>query len=575
MDSEFRSILDSSGAAGIREELMHRFQRDPAAFAREALSALRTEEASLGLKQLAHMLVQKNLLTDAISDPGECGREEATAIARNVSKMDIHVEGELELLLGRMLKSENPYSGKIVIRILDILAALSCSNMVVRREAELMAHSDAHVRSKAIRIIASIRKGRSWAVSRLSDDSRIQANAVEALWSANDENCDGIFAVASRSHNNRVAGNALIGLYRRSDVTCIAGIMAMATHADPVYRSTGAWAMGQTEDPRFLPFLADAFANAPANERHWIVRALSRIRKRQRLTAAAGKLDVTVAKTTAPTDTTRALTVSLRSSSQDDLSSLSPTQFAIFENGTLITNYRAIAATNPKVLIAAFAAPRYLAETNPYGQAIEHALTACLQQKRAFDFWSVLRYSVEPEDDPPADNGPARLPIGNFGFLDEAYLLQKLIRGPGPRSRTTPDLRSCLSKLVEASARVSGVRHLFLFIDPERGEDYQEVEALPELARLAVKGNITIHGWVPEGKSPYKPFRDLCVTTRGSFDACSPGDLASAVQTSYSSLLNRYELSYVSPNSGPAEGRLAVHCAHGAGETAFNTSPSA
>ena len=72
-------------------------------------------------------------------------------------------------------------------------------------------------------------------------DPRVRANAIEALWGSDSALARGLFREASRDVNNRVAGNALLGLYLLGDTSAVPQILKMAAQPDPLFRATAAW----------------------------------------------------------------------------------------------------------------------------------------------------------------------------------------------------------------------------------------------------------------------------------------------------------------------------------------------
>src|SRR5205823_15021061 len=76
-----------------------------------------------------------------------------------------------------------------------------------------------------------------------------------SLWGGTGPSASGVLWSAVKDTNNRVAGNALLGLYQLRDQNAAGHIIAMAADPQPLFRATAAWTMGQTSDPRFLPSL--------------------------------------------------------------------------------------------------------------------------------------------------------------------------------------------------------------------------------------------------------------------------------------------------------------------------------
>lgn len=573
MHGEIQPLLESfSNQQGmVKEELRRRFTRDPDKFARDAITVLKSGEDAPGTRFLAHLVLGNETLVRTIADPAECALEDAVAVARTIARADARLELELDRLLERSLKTKDPASNAVVLRVLDILDAVSSGNRAAQYQAELMNHAYAPVRSKAALTIARGSRSLGWVAAQLREgEPRVQANAIEALWGMDNANCRSVFNMAVAAPNSRVVGNALIGLYLMSDVSSIAGILNLAMEADPRRRGTGIWAMGQTQDPRFLPYLNAAFEAAEEKDRHAIVRALVRIRRRQKQAEAAGPLGITVVRAAAATPLARSVGLALSSPNCESLPPLIATQFAIFEGGSLVTDYEVSFVPTPPVMIFGFMLPRYTGGASQYGAATAGALQACLKRKRESDYWAVERYAVAqqggggealPASEPEALHHMRR----RFGFVKENEILQKFVTSVGPLA--SEDIPACLSKLTDAASHIAGSRRLFLFVDPEwKGGDPPR---LAVLSRAAARENVVIHGWALGDEGEYTAYRDLCVATRGSFEVCALEQLVGSMERTYASLFNRYEMSYKIAAGGAGDARVLVTCAHGYGEAEF------
>ena len=56
----------------------------------------------------------------------------------------------------------------------------------------------------------------------------------------------------------------------------------MALHSDPLFRASALWAIAETEDPRFIPFLMEQFKVSEGKMKLSVTRSLSRIRRREK-----------------------------------------------------------------------------------------------------------------------------------------------------------------------------------------------------------------------------------------------------------------------------------------------------
>ena len=118
-------------------------------------------------------------------------------------------------------------------------------------------------------------------------DSRMRANAVEALWGDKTSRAASVLWRAATDVDNRVVGNALFGLYELQDQNVTPYILTMAGHEKPQFRATAAWTMGQTGDPQFLPALEKLTHDLYAPVRKSAARGVELIGKRAEEAQAA------------------------------------------------------------------------------------------------------------------------------------------------------------------------------------------------------------------------------------------------------------------------------------------------
>ena len=97
---------------------------------------------------------------------------------------------------------------------MEILGEISDRILILPSLMRLLRNANPHLRSKAALMIGRGSRSLTWAKRRLTDsDTRVRANAVEALWGMDTPEARELLDAASRDGNNRVAGNAWLGLY--------------------------------------------------------------------------------------------------------------------------------------------------------------------------------------------------------------------------------------------------------------------------------------------------------------------------------------------------------------------------
>ena len=101
------------------------------------------------------------------------------------------------------------------------------------------------------------------------------------------ERARSLLIVAAKSRNNRVAANALVGLYHHGDRSVLPGLLEMAQHPEHSFRLSAIWAMGKTGDPHFVPFLTHLFKESDGKERLAVTRPLAQIRRHESAPSAS------------------------------------------------------------------------------------------------------------------------------------------------------------------------------------------------------------------------------------------------------------------------------------------------
>jgi len=259
---------------------------DPQKFLVAGIRALATAKLSAGSRYLVTQLAKDNRLSTWLMDSRMCTLEEAAAVARAADDAGIRakLQASFERALNKALQGQASASNADrILRIMDVLAVTGNQSCWDSFQIELMAHPDKVVRSRAALLIGQSSGNVARIVHRLSDrDPRVQSNAVEALWGLDAAVARPHLLEALKSKNNRAFANAALGLYRLGDPDVIAVLLEATQHTDPLFRVSALWAIGQTQDPLFLPALAEQFKAAEGKPRLALAGAIARIRQREK-----------------------------------------------------------------------------------------------------------------------------------------------------------------------------------------------------------------------------------------------------------------------------------------------------
>ena len=287
IDARTREILSSLESA-IRD-----FERDASAgekiirglldeggpaFYDAALYVLASFDDSRGAQFFLTTLAEANLLVSMLAEP-DLSKEQVLRVAR-AGMSCCHM---LDVALARYLSGQAALrSGALppeLQRLMEILSETSNVSRILPSLLVMARQQNPHLQSKAVLMVGRANRSAKWLQSRLADsDPRVRANAAEALWGIDTPEARELLEKAALDGNNRVVGNALVGLYRLGDSSAIARLFQMSEHPGKLFRATAAWAMGETGDPRFSRALARLLTEPHAGVRSRAFAALGRIR---------------------------------------------------------------------------------------------------------------------------------------------------------------------------------------------------------------------------------------------------------------------------------------------------------
>jgi FOG: HEAT repeat len=242
-----------------------------------------SEEGSWGEEKLLALVSSLDVsyrLIDVISDQSAISAQQAETLTRIALLRDASFVTRLAktLALGK-----GPELAPLrIVRVLEVLSKVADISRLRPVLVRLVTHDNLFVRSKASLILARSHGSSGWIRKQYaSDDPRIRANAIESGWGLQDDEYRRICRDALNDVNNRVRGNALIGLYRCGAENWAARMAELSRHESENFRITAAWAMGMTGEACFLSVLQELAAEGHGQVRWHALRAISRIRKGQ------------------------------------------------------------------------------------------------------------------------------------------------------------------------------------------------------------------------------------------------------------------------------------------------------
>jgi hypothetical protein len=564
-----------------KQSLSQLLVSDPKAFGTSAVDALAKCEVSPGSRYLVHLLMKGKMLPAILLELRTQGPR-ALAALHAVAATGTNLQPMLELALNKTLQDHpGPENSNRILRLLELLAAIAPPAFWNSFQLELMAHPDRMVRSKAALLIGRSAKNAAWIGRRFMDrDYRVQASAVEALWALDPSESRSLLLTASKSKHNRVAANAILGLHRIGDLKSVRVLMDMVRQREAdAFRISALWAIGETQDPRFLPFLMEQFKSSEGKIRLAVTRAMACIRRREKTNAEAGTLRFRVSEARVSSDGKRRCALVLSSQPPRDLAILTPLEFALWEAGQLIEDFEVKLSATPAALAVGFVVPRFSSNSDPLGQALTPALTQCSASKRPHDLWRIDRYSLEPpNEEAPVTKDQSFLPYDDaiatqeikmrHCFIASPDILAKAISTEVPRERAAVDVFAGIQRQCDAIVKHASKRHLFLFLHENSVALLENQDKLALLKTLVIKERIVLHLFAPGLAAACAAFRAMCLSIPDCTFSDGPlGGLPEALAQTYSLLMNGCVISYRLPPSAKAgSATLKVSSSLGAGQ---------
>jgi hypothetical protein len=465
---EYRSNLENlvrhfdRDAGESRARIRELLDVDRQAFYVSALEILKTEGDSRGCHYLVTLFVAYDLLLPALCD-ASLSKEQALTLARSAARVDSLTDVALAKSLADSSGEGDPrVSARDAGRLMEVLSEISDGARILPSLMRMLRHPNAHVRSKAVKMIGKGSRSVRWVQGRLAEsDPRVRANAVEALWGVSTEEARALLLSAARDGNNRVAGNALVALYRIGDNGVIPDLLKMAEHESALFRSTAAWVMGESGDARFTETLAGLMRDTNAAVRTRALAALGRI-KAALASSREGEQWVVSGLVQEPVSAkaARRLQVAVAGHEGCQLPAILPTQFLLSEGGQIINSYRVLERPVDAAMSVAFVVPRVGARgATPFSGGI----LACRSRKRPSDLWAVASYVTTG----PGDTG---------GMLDEAprytsdpAAVQTALEQPTPRNECTELWHAIWRSVRNDQPQSRGKRHLIVFAESDPG----------------------------------------------------------------------------------------------------------
>jgi hypothetical protein len=265
----------------LKEVIYRLFEAQPGQFAAAAMSLIDTHQVESVVRMLADVLMDSAHLMNHLCAPERFERGEVLQICRDMMQLAPLFDIKLAKLLPSRRGEEPKMDVPTVLFVLDILNEISDGPRLVLLLNHLGQHSDQRIASKALLLLGSRFRNRHWLKRHIqSADPRARANLVEGLWGDRSPAAIKTFSDCLVDANNRVVGNALVGLMLAGDGDAVQKARRMLSDERPSFRWTAAWVLGRSGDPESLAALRPALEDSEHGVREAAQRAIAALLKR-------------------------------------------------------------------------------------------------------------------------------------------------------------------------------------------------------------------------------------------------------------------------------------------------------
>jgi hypothetical protein len=253
IEKYFDRAVGEFDANPLAREFLRRLAKEsPAMFLPVAMKYLLSEEISNASRCVVNLALRQEELPAFLADPATATLE----IAQKLFKRFIEADPAFDVTMARRLPDRDctnhaeAFDGLRCTRALDLLDLHSRGRRLLPILSHLPNAGDQRVAAKATLFVGRRLRNPAWVADLLSrSDPRVRASAVESMWGLNTPMAIRRLEKCSEDRNNRVMGNALVGLHIADHRSIESELLALSQSRLPNRRSMAAWALAKLADP--------------------------------------------------------------------------------------------------------------------------------------------------------------------------------------------------------------------------------------------------------------------------------------------------------------------------------------
>jgi HEAT repeat protein len=283
MEKYVQRGMDEFDRNPLASQLLRRLSHEsPELFFRSVVKHLNSPDQSNAHRMLTMLLLKQDGLSDFLASPAFGTQESSVRLLKRLLAVDPSFDVKFaKKLPGRTYWNHaQAFDSLRSSRALDILDETSQGRRLLPILGHLPDSQDSKIAAKATLFVGHRVQNAQWARRQLDrGDQRVRANAVEALWGVKTPQATRLLEDCTRDRNNRVVGNALVGLHLVGQETARTEVMSLSKQGKPELRSTAAWAMGKLALSDFAPRLTELVRDDHPEVRSSALRSLILIRR--------------------------------------------------------------------------------------------------------------------------------------------------------------------------------------------------------------------------------------------------------------------------------------------------------
>lgn len=235
----------------IREASPERLNQACEQIARTCVRDIATQSNVSEARLMLPWLIADGRYLSLLLDPDFLSLEEAHRVSQIIREAD---PGFFLKFEGLADATSTEQDLRRLERALNLFGGDGTSNVLFPWLRRLTSHSDQRIRSKAVKVCCTLRPNPALVEKQLkSDDVRVRANAIEALWGMAGTEVVPILREALNDSSHRVVVNALVGLYFHQPDEALEQMLRLCNHPVPFFRAAAAWGLGRIADRRAIP----------------------------------------------------------------------------------------------------------------------------------------------------------------------------------------------------------------------------------------------------------------------------------------------------------------------------------